>query len=238
MRIAMWSGPRNLSTAMMYAFGARNDCAVWDEPYYAAYLAATGLDHPMKEEILEQWEQDPGRVARRCLGPIPDGESVFYQKQMTHHMIPAFDRSWMKEMTNIFLIRDPARVIASYLIKRENPTLEDIGFKQQAELFEQVTEQTGTVPVVIDSVDILADPGGMLNNLCDRIGLDYQASMLSWPKGGHKDDGPWAPHWYQSAWASTGFGKAAENVTQTPDDSVALLELAQPFYDMMAKHKL
>ena len=234
----MWSGPRNLSTAMMYAFGARNDCAVWDEPYYAAYLATTGLEHPMKEEILEQWEQRPELVAKRCLGTIPDGKSVFYQKQMTHHMIPDFDWSWMKEVSNVFLIRDPARVIASYLIKRENPSLEDIGFKQQAEIFEFVTGQTGEVPVVIDSVDVLADPEGMLKKLCVRIGLDFQASMLSWPKGGHKDDGPWAPHWYQSAWDSTGFGKAAENDPQFSDESKDLLEMARPFYEKMAVYKL
>ncbi len=238
MRIAMWSGPRNLSTAMMYAFGARNDCAVWDEPFYAAYLAATGLDHPMKEEILEQWDQDANLVAVRCLSTIPDGKSVFYQKQMTHHMIPAFDRSWMKQVTNIFLIRDPTRVIASYLFKRENPTLEDLGFKQQAEIFEQVAEQNKKIPIVMDSTDILSDPEKMLNKLCACIGLDFQSSMLSWPKGGHKGDGPWAPHWYHSAWDSTGFGKPAGNVPQIPDDSEALLKMAQPFYDMMAKHKL
>ncbi len=234
----MWSGPRNLSTAMMYAFAARNDCAVWDEPYYAAYLAVTGLDHPMKEEILQLWEQDPGLVKKRCLGVIPDEKSVFYQKQMTHHMIPPFDRSWMKDMVNIFLIRDPARVIASYLIKRENPTLEDIGFKQQAEIFEQVAEQQGKAPVVIDSADILANPELMLKNLCNQINLDFQASMLSWPKGGHKNDGPWAKHWYQSAWQSTGFAKPAGKVPFIPDESQKLLEQAQPYYDQMSAYKI
>jgi len=238
MRIAMWSGPRNLSTAMMYAFGARNDCAVWDEPYYAAYLAATGLDHPMKEEILEQWEQDPDLVAQRCLGSIPDGKTVFYQKHMTQHMIPAFDRSWLTEVVNVFLVRDPARVIASYHLKREEPTLEDIGFKQQAEIFELVADLKGSVPVVIDSSDILADPEVMLEKLCDHIGLSFQPAMLSWPRGGHKDDGPWAPHWYQSVWNSTGFGKTAEDVPQVSPESRDLLEKVQPFYEMMSACKL
>lgn len=238
MRIAMWSGPRNLSTAMMYAFGARDDCAIWDEPYYAAYLAATGMEHPMREDILSEWEQDPDEVSRRCLGPIPDGKSVFYQKHMTQHMMPDFDQSWMADVVNIFLIRDPARVIASYHIKRESPTLEDIGFRQQAEIFQQVTEQTGEVPAVIDSADVLADPEGMLRKLCDRIGLTFQSSMLSWPKGGHKDDGPWASHWYGSVWDSTGFGKASSSPPVIPEGSMELLEQTIPFYEMMPEHKL
>ncbi len=238
MRIAMWSGPRNLSTAMMYSFGARDDCAVWDEPYYAAYLVATGMDHPMKTEILSQWEQDPDTVAKRCIGNIPDDKSVFYQKHMTQHMIPEFDRSWLKDVTNVFLTRDPARVIASYHFKRDSPTLEDIGFKQQAEIFQQVTEKTGKAPAVLDSADILADPEGMLRKLCDRIGLAFQSSMLSWPKGGHKDDGPWASHWYESVWNSTGFGKASTAPAIVPDESLDLLEETLPFYELMTTHKL
>lgn len=234
----MWSGPRNLSTAMMYAFGARDDCAIWDEPFYAAYLAATGLEHPMKTEILSQGEQDPDEVARRCVGTISDEKSVFYQKHMTQHMIPDFSRVWLKDVTNVFLIRDPARVIASYHFKRDSPTLDDIGFKQQADIFQQVAEQTDETPAVIDSADILADPEGMLRKLCDRIDLPFQDSMLSWPKGGHKDDGPWAPHWYESVWNSTGFGKSASDPPVVPDESLDLLEQTLPFYQMMKSHKL
>jgi len=238
MRIAMWSGPRNLSTAMMYAFGARHDCAVWDEPYYAAYLEATGLVHPMTEEILEQWEQDPESVSQRCLGQIPNGKNVFYQKHMTQHMIPAFDRSWMKEVTNVFLIRDPARVIASYHVKRGKPTLDDIGFKQQAEIFEQVADHLGKAPAVVDSTDILTNPPVELRKLCFHIDLEFHPAMLSWSKGGHKDDGPWAPHWYQSVWESTGFGKAETSAAKVPEESKGLLEQAQPFYEMMSAYKL
>lgn len=238
MKIAMWSGPRNLSTAMMYAFGARNDCAVWDEPYYAAFLASTGLEHPMKEEILNQWEQNPNVVARRCIGEIPEGKKVFYQKHMTQHMIPDFDRSWLKDVSNVFLIRDPARVIASYHLKREKPIFEDIGFGQQAEIFDQVADLRGEPPAVVDSADILADPEGMLRKLCGNLGLDFQTSMLSWPKGGHKDDGPWAPHWYQSVWESSGFGKPAQGTPKVPEESMELLEKAIPCYQKMAAYKL
>ena len=134
----MWSGPRNLSTALMYAFAARGDCAVWDEPFYAAYLRATGIDHPMRDAIIAAHDPDPASVAAACTGPIPQGQSLFYQKHMTLHMIPAFDRGFMRQLTNVFLIRHPARVVASYSKKREAPTLADIGFVQQAELFDQV----------------------------------------------------------------------------------------------------
>ena len=132
MRIAMWSGPRNLSTAMMYAFGARADCAVWDEPFYAAYLTETGLDHPMRDEVIAAGETDPQAVAARCSSSVPAGRPHFYQKHMTHHMVEGFPLDWMAEVTNVFLIRHPARVLASYVKKRETPTLEDIGIVQQA----------------------------------------------------------------------------------------------------------
>jgi len=238
MRIAMWSGPRNLSTAMMYSFGARDDCAVWDEPFYAAFLAETGLDHPMRAEILAAGEIDALVVSARCLGGIPDGKSVFYQKHMTHHMVPAFDRKWMNKVTNIFLIRDPAKVIASYNAKRENPTLDDIGFKQQAEIFDQIVEQTGGIPVVVDSDDILADPEGTLRKICDQIGLEFQEAMLRWPKGGHKDDGAWASHWYKSVWESDGFAKPAASVSKLSVEGSALCEQALPYYEKLRKHRI
>ena len=149
MKIAMWSGPRNLSTAMMYAFASRADCAVWDEPFYAAYLSATGIDHPMTAEVIAAGQTDPARVAAACLGPNPDGKAHWYQKHMTLHMIPAFDRGFLRGLTNAFLIRHPARVIASYARKREAPTLDDIGFVQQAQLFDQVADLIGQASPVI-----------------------------------------------------------------------------------------
>ncbi|MFN3605890.1 MAG: 16S rRNA (cytosine(1402)-N(4))-methyltransferase, partial [Cypionkella sp.] len=156
----MWSGPRNLSTALMYAFAARGDCAVVDEPFYGAYLAATGIDHPMRDAVIASQPQDAAQVARACLGPNPHNQRLFYQKHMTLHMIPAFDRSFLRGLTNVFLIRHPARVIASYAKKREAPTLADIGFVQQAELFDQVAQMTGAAPLVLDASDVRADPHG------------------------------------------------------------------------------
>ena len=230
MRIAMWSGPRNLSTAMMYSFAARPDTAVWDEPFYAAYLAKTGLFHPMGNEILAAGEQDPKIVAARCVGTSPDSRSVFYQKHMTHHMIEGFDRKWLADVTNVFLIRHPARVIASYAAKRENPTLDDIGFRQQAEIFDEVCQMIGERPVVIDSFEIRQNPEQALRNLCQDIGLTFDTAMLTWPKGPHPDDGAWAPHWYGAVWNSTGFAGAEGDIPKLPDEFKKLEEQALEFY--------
>lgn len=237
-RIAMWSGPRNLSTAMMYSFAARADCAVWDEPYYAAYLLETGLTHPMKDEILAAWPHNPVEIVSRITGPIPDDKSVFYQKLMTHHMVPKFDRGWIRDVTNVFLIRHPARVIASYHAKRESPVLADIGFQEQAELFDLVAQNLGKAPVVIDSADIRANPEAMLRALCVAIDLPFDPTMLNWPAGGHPDDGPWAPHWYPAVWNSTGFAGAEGPLPDVDTSLQTVLDAALPFYERLAQVKL
>lgn len=237
-RIAMWSGPRNLSTAMMYAFAARGDCAVWDEPFYAAYLRATGIDHPMRDAIIGAYDPDPASVAAACTGPIPQEQSLFYQKHMTLHMIPEFDRAFMHGLTNVFLIRHPARVIASYTKKREHPTLADIGFVQQAELFDQVAGWTGTAPVVIDSADIRADPKGALTRLCAALGIPFTEAMLHWPAGPKPYDGVWAPHWYNAVHVSTGFDDPEAALPDLPPDAQALVEQALPHYERLAAFKL
>ena len=233
MKIAMWSGPRNLSTAMMYSFGARSDCAVWDEPFYASYLTTTGLDHPMRSEILAVGEQDVDKVAARLIGENPDGTAHFYQKHMTQHMIDGVDRGWMKQMKNVFLIRHPARVIASYAVKRDNPTLDDIGFWQQAELFDACDD-----PIVIDSHDIRENPEGMLRALCMALDLPFDPAMLSWSASGHKDDGAWAPHWYGAVHNSTGFAGVEGPLPDIEDHLKSLLESALHHFEDMKKWKL
>ncbi|MDP5219447.1 HAD family hydrolase [Ruegeria sp. 2205SS24-7] len=232
MKIAMWSGPRNLSTAMMYSFGARTDCAVIDEPFYAAYLARTGIDHPMRGEVLAAQEQDPDQVARYLSGPHPGARPYWYQKHMTQHMVEGIPRDWMREVCNVFLIRHPARVIASYAAKRENPVLDDIGFRQQVELFEEVKSWGGT-PVVVDSHDIRANPAATLEKLCDKIGVPWSPHMLSWPRGGHKADGVWAAHWYGAVWQSTGFAEPEGPLPDVPEDLQPLLAAAMPYYEQM-----
>lgn len=232
MRIAMWSGPRNLSTAMMYSFAARGDCAVTDEPFYAAYLAKTGLDHPMRDEILASQPQDPAEVIRELLGSIPAQNPHFYQKHMAQHMIPGIPRDWVREVVNVFLIRHPARVAASFSAKYDNPTLADIGFVQQVELYEYLVAQ-GQRPVVIDSADIRRDPSTMLQRLCAALGLEWTPAMLSWPRGGHPDDGVWAAHWYGAVQDSTGFAPAEGPLPSLDGARAQLAEAAMPAYEKL-----
>lgn len=232
MRIAMWSGPRNISTAMMYSFGNRPDFAAWDEPFYAPYLGATGIDHPMREDILRAHETDPDRVAKMCLGPIPGGKPHFYMKHMGLHMIGGFQLDWARECVNVHLIRHPARVIASYAAKRENPTLADIGFRQQTELFERFPGP------VLDSEDIRCDPEVMLKKLCGAIGLEFDPAMLGWSAGPKPFDGAWAPHWYGVVHASTGFAGPEGPLPELDGDAADLAKAALPFYEDLARRRL
>ena len=234
----MWSGPRNLSTAMMYAFAARGDCAVVDEPFYAAYLAATGIDHPMRAAVIASQSTDPAVVAAQCSGPNPRAQSLFYQKHMTLHMIPEFDRGFMRQLTNVFLIRHPARVIASYAKKRETPTLMDIGLVQQAELFDEVADTLGHAPVVIDSADIRANPNKALTRLCTTLGISFTDQMLHWPSGPKPYDGVWAPHWYNAVHKSTGFEDPEGPLPNLAREDNRLIGLALRHYERLFRHRL
>ena len=226
-RIAMWSGPRNISTAMMRAFENRRDTAVVDEPFYAAYLAATGLDHPMRDAVLAAQPTDWRDVRAALLGPVPGDRPIHYQKHMAHHMLPAFGRDWIDRCRNAFLIRAPERVLASYTEKRADVTLEDIGVVQQRELFERACDRLGTAPPVIEAEDVLADPAGMLRRLCQALGIDFSERMLAWPAGPRASDGVWAPAWYDAVIRSTGFTRAArERPTAPPDTGLAAIAAA------------
>lgn len=229
MKIAMWSGPRNLSTAMMYSFGARADFAIWDEPFYAPYLAATGIEHPMRDEIIKTHESDAARVATACAGPIPDGKEHFYMKHMPLHMVDGFPLDWARDCVNVHLIRHPARVIASYSAKREDPTLEDIGFLQQLHVFQALGG------VVVDSSDIRAAPEAMLRLLCETIDMDWDPAMLHWAPGGRREDGIWARHWYGAIHRSTGFAGPEGALPQVDSP---LLAGALPAFETLSAQKL
>ncbi|MEM0948760.1 MAG: HAD family hydrolase [Pseudomonadota bacterium] len=232
MRIAMWSGPRNLSTAMMYAFAQRTDCAVWDEPFYAAYLRATGANHPMRDSVLASHEGDPARVAAACSGPIPEGCAQFYMKHMAHHMVDGIPLDWAEECLNAHLIRHPARVVASYGAKRAQMTLEDIGFPQQVEIYRRLGG------IVIDSFDIRANPGRALDALCAALGLSFDPAMLQWPAGGRPEDGAWAAHWYGAVHRSTGFAGAEGPLPKLDGAAAELAREAMPHYDAMRAEAL
>lgn len=238
MKIAMWSGPRNLSTALMYAFAARGDCAVWDEPFYAAYLRETGMDHPMRDQIIEAHEADPAKIAAACIGKIPQEQSLFYQKHMTTHMIATFDRQFMRSLTNVFLIRHPARVVASYAKKREGPSLTDLGFVQQADLFDQVADWLGETPLVIDSADIREDPRRALIAVCDALHIPFTDKMLKWTAGPKPFDGVWAPHWYGAVHRSTGIDEPEGPLPDLPKAYQSIVDEALPYYEKLAAHKM
>lgn len=237
MRIAMWSGPRNLSTAMMYAFGNRSDFDVVDEPFYAAYLMKTGLNHPMRDEIIESQPTDPNDVSQQLLDSNKDGKPHFYQKHMTQHMVPGMPRDWMAKVKNVFLLRHPARVIASFSAKYENLTLDDIGFVQQSDLFDDVL-QMGAAPIVIDSNDVRKNPERQLKKLCAALGLDWDPEMLHWPQGGHAKDGVWAPHWYGAVHKSTGFAGPESNLPELRGHLADLAEQAMPHYERLLNFRL
>lgn len=222
---------------MMYSFGARQDCAVWDEPFYAAYLAKTGLAHPMSDEIISAGETDASKVARVCQSPHASGKPIFYQKHMTQHMIEGVPRDWFGAVEHVFLIRHPARVLASYAKKRENPGLLDIGFKQQVEIFQEV-KAMGKSVCVIDSYDIRKAPDAMLQKLCDAMEVKFEPAMTSWPAGGHPHDGIWAEHWYDAVHKSTGFAGSEGDLPELPESLQPVLEAAMPYYDIMRAEAL
>jgi hypothetical protein len=254
-RIAMWSGPRNISTAMMRSFEARGDSAVTDEPFYAAYLHRTGIRHPMREAVIASQSIVPRDVAAMLVGPVPGGKPVWYQKHMTLHLLDDFDRGWLTRVRNAFLIREPRAVLASYASKRADVNLADIGFVQQRELFDAVADRAGRAPPVVDAADILANPAATLEKLCAALDVPYTAAMLRWPAGRRPTDGVWAPAWYQAVERSTGFGDTTGGAAVDPAAAAGpaaagvdsarlaphLAELAaqaEPHYAALWRHRL
>jgi len=232
----MWSGPRNISTAMMRAFENRADCAVTDEPFYAAYLAATGLHHPMREEVLAAQPTDWREVAAAMAGPAPGGAAVWYQKHMCQHMLPGVGLEWARGHVHAFLLRPPEQVAASYAAKREAPTADDLGFRRQAELFDRFAQAQGRAPVVLEAAAVLADPRAALTRLCAALGIAWDEAMLAWPAGRRDSDGVWAPAWYDAVERSTGFAAPGRVVTaaELPDDLRRVADEARPFYEKLS----
>ena len=234
----MWSGPRNISTAMMRAWGNRPDTAVVDEPFYAHYLHATGAAHPAADEVMAKGETDWRKVVQQLTGNAPGGKPIFYQKQMTHHFLPHIDRGWLASVTNCFLIRDPRDVIASYIRKNHDPTVEDVGFTQQAEIFDIVRTQTGATPPVIDAQDVLENPRRTLTLLCEALGVEFTDAMLSWPPGLRETDGVWAKHWYTEVATSTGFRRATTEHPEVPRHLEPVYDTCRAIYDRLTAERL
>jgi len=237
-RIAMWSGPRNISTAMMRAWENRPDTAVSDEPLYAHYLLATGLDHPGRDEVIASRADDWRAVVAGLTGPVPGGKAIFYQKHMAHHLLAEIERGWLDRVVNCFLIRRPAEVLASYVRTRDDPTITDLGFVQQGEIFEQVCERTGQVPPILDARDVLEDTRRMLTLLCEAVGVPFLESMLSWPAGRRDSDGVWAKHWYAGVERSTGFAPYRPPGEPLADRLRPLADACEPYYRRLYDRRL
>jgi Sulfotransferase domain len=237
-RVVMWSGPRNISTAMMRSWENRPDTEVVDEPFYAAYLQRTGLDHPGREEVLASQPADAAEVVAGLLAPAPAGVQVLYSKQMTHHLDMADHRGWLGELRNVLLIRDPREVVASYVRSREACEPEDIGVWQQVTLHDELVDLTDDDVPVIDAADFLRAPEAHLRWLCDWLGIAFTDRMLQWPLGPRRSDGVWAPYWYDAVWASTGFAAYRPREVELSEHDAAVAEACRPAYDLLAARRL
>ena len=237
-RIAMWSGPLNLSTAMMRSFGSRSDTFVSDEPFYGCFLKDTGADHPMAGDIIAAMDTDWRSVLATLSGDPPDASPIWYQKHMWHHMTGPIGYDDFTGFTHAFLIREPERMIASYLRKREVAAFEDFGLERQAEFFDREADRLGHAPPVIDANDVLADPEGVLSKLCAALGIPWDPAMLGWDEGRRATDGPWAPHWYGAVEASTSFGPPETTAVQLPPEAQRLADRCRPYYERLAAHRI
>lgn len=234
----MWSGPRNLSTALMRSFSARADTVVSDEPFYGAYLRETGDDQPMKEAVIASMDCDWASAARTMSGQIPGDAPIWYQKHMAHHMEGPVGITDLSGHAHAFLIRDPARVIASYAAKRVTVRADHLGLARQCEYFDREADRVGHAPPVVDAADILHDPAGVLARLCAALGIAWDPAMLGWAPGRRATDGVWAAHWYGAVEASTGFGAPDAGEAVVPEEARAVLDACRPHYEYLAGFRL
>ncbi len=232
-RIAMWSGPRNISTAMLRAFGGRPDTAVSDEPLYAHYLKATGVAHPGREAVIAAHESDWRKVAATLTGRVPGDRAIWYQKHMAHHLLPMIEREWLDGLRHAFLIREPDEMVASLLKTFPGATLPDTGLPQQCEIFDRVAARRGRAPPVVLASDVLKDPAAQLEALCEALGIPFLPAMLAWPAGPRATDGAWAPYWYAAVEASTGFEPYRRRHVELDDAGARLVDECLPWYEKL-----
>jgi hypothetical protein len=236
-RLATWSGPRNISTAMMRSWENRPDCVVVDEPLYAYYLHESGIDHPAREQVIDSMSRDLRQVVDALFAPLADGVKVFYQKHMTHHLLPDTDRAWIAGLSNVLLIRDPHEVVASYIRSRSTVEPDDIGLRRQVELYELLTE-TGQVPPIVDAADFLRAPEPHLRWICDWLGVGFTPRMLSWPAGPRDSDGVWAPYWYDAVRRSTGFERWRPRETHLEGHAAEVVAASFGDYSFLYERRL
>lgn len=234
----MWSGPRNISTAMLRSWGNRPDTFVCDEPLYSHYLQQTGIDHPGAAEVIAAQEPDWRKVVEWLTGPVPSGKLVFFQKHMAHHLLPRIERGWLDQVSNTFLIRSPREMLASLAKVLPNPTVADTGLPQQVEIFEAVEQRTGRIPPVVDARDVLDDPRSMLSRLCEALGVPFLDAMLAWPAGPRDTDGVWAKYWYANVEKSTTFQRPTASSEPFPPHLEPLLAECLPYYQRLHEQRM
>ncbi len=241
-RVALWSGPRNISTAMMRSWENRSDTVVVDEPLYGPYLATTGKKHAMYQEIIANQGGDWRPIVKALTQGTPQiankQTQIYYQKHMSHHLTPDIELDFVANLRNGFLIRHPNDVLASYLRKHPRATSADLGYPQQVELFNWITTHTDQKPAVFESKDILINPESMLQKLCQALDVPYDSNMLSWPKGYRDSDGIWAPHWYNRVIESTGFSKYQPKENKLSKAEQRIADECLPYYEKMLQHKI
>ena len=230
-RIAMWSGPRNISTAMMRSWESRSDTFVIDEPFYPYYLSQTDVDHPGREEVISNGELDKDEVSKGLITDIQEGCSIYYQKHITHHLLPSIDRSWMEKVENCFLIRDPKDMIISYSRVHPDLTMHLLGLEEQNEIFEHVRDITGNIPPIVDAKDVLINPRNILGKLCNKIGVIFSEEMLTWSRGSRETDGNWGKYWYKNVVNSTGFNQYKPKTEDVPAKYQNLYEECLSLYN-------
>ncbi len=233
-RIAMWSGPRNISTTMMRSFSSRSDTFVSDEPFYACYLQRTGLQHPGREEILRSCKRDYHSIINDITSQIPAGKKVWYQKHMAHHLEPGDSLDWTQGLMNCLLIRTPAEVISSFSKKNELNDESELGYLQQIQLYRYHNNE---LPVV-DAQDILQDPSGILSNLCAKCGIPFEKGMLSWVEGPHPADGIWGKYWYDQLWSTTGFKPYVQKEVTVPSALSTMVDRCMPLYEELYQARI
>ncbi len=237
-RIAMWSGPRNISTALMRSFENRKDTSVLDEPFYAYYLNKSNFDHPLKSKVIKSQNTSWGKVAKLCSGVIPNHSKIWYQKHMSHHIMSGCDLNWLKNVTNCILIRNPKFVINSYSKKYKIKSIRQLGYQQQVEIFNHLSNQNSIKPIIIDANDLLNNPELMISKLCNKLGINFTKKMLTWPSGNRPSDGVWGPYWYQNVYKSTGFIKPVNNNININKSLNSLYKDCLIHYNVLYKKRL
>lgn len=233
--VCLWSGPRNVSTALMYSFAQRPETRVVDEPLYGHFLRVTGTVHPGGDDVMAKVDCDGDRVMRKLLEESADNPEVLFMKQMAHHLVDV-DEAFLTRTQNIFLVRDPEQMLPSLTIQLPEAGLADTGLKMQWELYE-VLVAAGQAPAIIDSRELLLDPASVLSALCEHLDIPFYTEMLQWEAGPREEDGCWAPHWYHAVHQSTGFS-TYKHKTGFPDHLRPLLEQCAPWYEKLFAHAI